>query len=80
MTDNPTATTAATIASDTCAVLDLAADQVDFDADLTDYGLDSLRLMTLVEKWREAGYEVDFVSLATEPVLNRWIDHFDGAQ
>ncbi|MEJ2858232.1 MULTISPECIES: phosphopantetheine-binding protein [unclassified Saccharothrix] len=45
-----------------------------FDADdLFAAGLDSVRLMTLVERWREAGAEVDFVRLAERPTLADWL-------
>ncbi|GGC53283.1 isochorismatase [Hoyosella rhizosphaerae] len=41
---------------------------------LSDAGMDSLRTMALVEKWREAGFEhIDFVTLATDPTLDSWL-------
>jgi bifunctional isochorismate lyase/aryl carrier protein len=42
------------------------------DTDLADLGLDSLRLTTLVERWREAGARIGFAELAEEPVLGAW--------
>ncbi|WP_166243335.1 isochorismatase family protein [Paenibacillus turpanensis] len=39
---------------------------------LMDLGLDSVRMMSLVEKWRREGAEVTFVELAEEPTLSRW--------
>ncbi|AUX23104.1 isochorismatase [Sorangium cellulosum] len=37
-----------------------------------DLGLDSIRLMTLVERWRGAGIDVTFVELAERPTLAAW--------
>lgn len=44
-----------------------------FDAEnLFEYGLDSIRLLTLLERWRAAGIEVSFVELAEQPTLAGW--------
>ncbi|MER0244558.1 phosphopantetheine-binding protein [Streptomyces sp. 796.1] len=44
------------------------------DENLVDYGLDSVRVMALVERWRrDHGVEVTFVDLAEEPAIERWI-------
>ncbi|WP_432483539.1 phosphopantetheine-binding protein [Kineococcus esterisolvens] len=53
----------------------LGCDPADLDADedLLDRGLDSIRLMTLVERWRRAGASgLEFADLAEQPVLRRW--------
>jgi bifunctional isochorismate lyase / aryl carrier protein len=39
---------------------------------LLDFGLDSIRLMSLIEHWRHEGVEVDFADLAERPTLNHW--------
>jgi bifunctional isochorismate lyase/aryl carrier protein len=39
---------------------------------LLDAGLDSIRLMTVVQRLREAGHDVSFVDLAEEPTLAAW--------
>ncbi|TNJ61567.1 isochorismatase [Paenibacillus hemerocallicola] len=39
---------------------------------LIDRGLDSVRLMSLVERWRRFGAEVAFVELAERPTLKDW--------
>lgn len=40
--------------------------------DLLDLGLDSIRLMTLVEQLRNAGVDITFVELAEHPTLASW--------
>ncbi|MFC9896306.1 phosphopantetheine-binding protein [Nocardia sp. NPDC127579] len=63
------------VRADIAAALDLRPEELAEDTDLLDAGLDSVRLMSLVEKWRAAGAaDIDFVTLAAEPVLGRWLD------
>ncbi|MQS10258.1 isochorismatase family protein [Streptomyces sp. IF17] len=43
------------------------------DENLADHGLDSIRLMSLLERWRvEYGVDLAFPDLAEEPVIERW--------
>ncbi|MDV3205737.1 phosphopantetheine-binding protein [Rhodococcus sp. DMF-1] len=63
-----------TIRTDVARLLEIEADELDPAVSLVDQGLDSVRLMALVERWRDAGADVDFVSLATEPQLEAWYD------
>ncbi|RKT55495.1 phosphopantetheine-binding protein [Saccharothrix australiensis] len=43
------------------------------DADLQDLGLDSMRIMSLVERWRAAGATgLEFADLAEQPSLGHW--------
>ncbi|MFJ2298341.1 phosphopantetheine-binding protein [Oerskovia paurometabola] len=46
-----------------------AAHEIGLDDDLTDHGLDSVRLMALLERWRAAGRSVEFAQVAVEPTL-----------
>jgi len=62
----------ATILSDIARILEVDRDELDPTVSLVDQGLDSLRLMALVELWRDGGADVDFVSLASEPDLEQW--------
>lgn len=39
---------------------------------LIDWGLDSIRIMSLVEQWRRQGTDVSFVELAERPTLGDW--------
>ncbi|MFZ2526337.1 MAG: phosphopantetheine-binding protein [Rhodococcus sp. (in: high G+C Gram-positive bacteria)] len=61
-----------TVLADTARILEVELDELDPSVSLVDQGLDSVRLMALVEHWRGAGAEVDFVSLASEPDLEQW--------
>lgn len=43
------------------------------DENLVDLGLDSIRLMTLLARWRsDHGTEVTFVDLAERPAVDAW--------
>ncbi|WP_224244037.1 isochorismatase family protein [Hyalangium gracile] len=42
------------------------------DENLLEKGLDSLRIMSLVERWRRTGAEITFVQLAERPTLSEW--------
>ncbi|WP_459503143.1 isochorismatase family protein [Bacillus sp. C1] len=42
------------------------------DEDLLNRGLDSVRIMSLVEKWRQVGVEVTFADLAERPTIYDW--------
>ncbi|MER6396658.1 phosphopantetheine-binding protein [Kitasatospora sp. NPDC001603] len=51
------------------------------DDDLRDLGLDSMRLMHLIEKWRARGARVDFADLADlgAPTVRVWSAHLSAA-
>jgi bifunctional isochorismate lyase/aryl carrier protein len=60
-------------------VTPLLDEQFGDDDDLFDAGLDSIRLMTVVEHLRAGGHEVSFVDLAERPTLNAWTELLGGA-
>ncbi|WKB55527.1 isochorismatase family protein [Eleftheria terrae] len=53
-------------------VLGVPPEEVDTTASLLHQGLDSIRLMTLVERLRAGGHGVGFVELAEAPTLAQW--------
>ncbi|MFE5947234.1 phosphopantetheine-binding protein [Streptomyces sp. NPDC056480] len=57
---------------DVAAVLGVIPTAVAEDVPLHEQGLDSIRLMTLVEQWRARGAAVTFADLAERPTLNEW--------
>lgn len=64
--------TAVTVRADVAALLHLRPEEIVDTDDLFEYGLDSVRLLTLLERWREAGAEVSFVDLAEDATLAHW--------
>ncbi|MGW0435668.1 phosphopantetheine-binding protein [Micromonospora sp. NPDC003197] len=53
-------------------VIEVLGEPVGDDDNLLDAGLDSIRLMTLVERWRADGREVSFLDLAEDPTIAGW--------
>lgn len=69
------------IVADIAGALGVAPETLSNDEDLIDAGLDSIRLMSLIEKWRAAGsVGVDFPTLAADPTLGPWITVILGAE
>jgi aryl carrier-like protein len=64
------------IRSDVSDVLGISPVTVTDDTPLTDQGLDSIRLMSLVERWRAFGSTVTFADLAERPTLKDWAEFF----
>ncbi|ASR37271.1 hypothetical protein BAY61_22280 [Prauserella marina] len=60
------------IRSDVLELLGADSSEVSDDDDLVDIGLDSIRIMHLVERWRARGADVNFVQLAEEPTIRGW--------
>jgi bifunctional isochorismate lyase / aryl carrier protein len=63
--------TPASVHTDVAEVLHL--DEVPADRNLFEIGLDSIRLITLLERWRAVGAEVTFLELAERPTLDDWL-------
>lgn len=57
---------------DVATILMMPASDIHASDNLLDLGLDSIRLMTLLEKWRAQGAKVDFVELAEAATLGEW--------
>jgi len=49
------------------SLLDEADDEFGADDSLLDYGLDSVQVMQLINKWNKAGLQISFVELAKNP-------------
>lgn len=60
------------ILADVAEVLGEPAEAIADHDDLLDRGMDSIRLMSLVETWRKHGAETDFIALAEEPTVAAW--------
>jgi bifunctional isochorismate lyase/aryl carrier protein len=58
--------------ADAAAVLGAPRDALIDDQTLLDQGLDSIRLMYLVERWRALGVTLTFAELAERPTLDKW--------
>lgn len=53
-------------------LLQMTAQDLSDDDNLLYAGLDSVRLMHLLERWRRAGANLNFVELAEQPAINAW--------
>ncbi|MFI6638587.1 phosphopantetheine-binding protein [Streptomyces sp. NPDC050504] len=61
------------IRADVADLLGCDPAEIDPEDNLMDHGLDSVRIMTLIERWRTAGAtEVEFPDLAERPELAHW--------
>ncbi|MDX3746443.1 phosphopantetheine-binding protein [Streptomyces sp. AK08-02] len=58
--------------ADLAECLFLRPDEVDLEESPLDAGLDSLRIVTLVERWQAAGADVSFVDLAERTSFAQW--------
>ena len=54
------------------ACLQVPAADLQEEDSLLDWGLDSIRIMSLLESWRRAGLDLSFMTLAEQPTLTAW--------
>lgn len=67
------------VRADVAELLGCDPAELDLDEDLLERGLDSIRVMALVERWREAGATaLEFADLAEQPVLRHWMTILGG--
>lgn len=53
-------------------LLDVPAEEIEPKDSLLDFGLDSVRIMSLVGDWQQAGLDLSFMELAAQPCLAHW--------
>ncbi|MGE4336564.1 MAG: phosphopantetheine-binding protein [Pigmentiphaga sp.] len=58
--------------TDVAAILHEDPSEILDDDNLIDLGLDSIRAMALVTRWREAGADIEFAELAERAELAHW--------
>ncbi|MEU3080126.1 MULTISPECIES: phosphopantetheine-binding protein [Streptomyces] len=68
----PSALTLQQFRADLAEVLHQEPDEVDLEDNPVSAGLDSLRLVTLVERWEQYGIAVSFIDLAELPSFRHW--------
>jgi bifunctional isochorismate lyase/aryl carrier protein len=61
------------IRRDVAELLYVDPEELDEGEDLFAAGLDSVRILTLVEQWRQAGLDVTFTELAERATLAGWL-------
>lgn len=60
---------------DVAEILQVNPADVDHHQDLLDQGMDSVRIMELVDLWRRRGAEgIDFIALSEDQRLERWLE------
>jgi aryl carrier-like protein len=60
--------------ADIADLLYLEPADLDHEADLRDQGMDSVRVMELVERWRSAGLtQIDYIALAEDQRVAHWL-------
>ncbi|MDZ7931368.1 acyl carrier protein [Rhodococcus sp. 06-462-5] len=60
--------------TDIAEILYVDVAELERDVDLRDQGMDSVRIMALVQQWRQAGLpEVDFIALAEDQRIEHWL-------
>jgi bifunctional isochorismate lyase / aryl carrier protein len=58
--------------ADIALILHADAEEIADTDNLIDHGLDSIRLMSLVQQWQQAGAPITFEQLAEFPEITHW--------
>lgn len=58
--------------ADVARILQTDESEIADTDNLIDHGLDSIRLMSLIQEWQAAGATVTFEQLAEYPEINHW--------
>lgn len=64
--------------ADVAELLAAAPESIGRDDNLVEAGLDSIRIMTLSDRWQAAGAEIGFMELAESPTLRQWWELVSG--
>ena len=70
---SPGQITIGSLRTEVAELLDVPAEELGDDDDLTEWGLDSVRLMSLVNRWQMRGAAATFPELAAAPRLSAWV-------
>ena len=70
--DSPAALTLAQVRADIARILHTDEGDLDNADNLIDHGLDSIRLMSLTQRWQAAGAPITFDQLAEYPEIDHW--------
>ncbi|WP_159922762.1 MULTISPECIES: GNAT family N-acetyltransferase [Nocardia] len=54
------------------SLLEISADEIDRGGNLIEQGIDSVRMMRLVGRWRRLGYDIDLARLSADPTIDAW--------
>ena len=73
MTDSSSLFTLERVRDDIARVLQTDVEDIADTDNLIDHGLDSIRLMSLVQQWQADGAPVAFYQLAEYPEINHWL-------
>lgn len=58
----------------TAEILSIDPEKLRTKENLIDQGLDSMRMISLIEALRQKGYEVDFFAISALTTLEEWAD------
>lgn len=67
------------VRSEIAALLGEPDDEVGLDENLLGLGLDSVRVMTIVERWRGRGWDISLADLAGDPTVRGWHERLERA-
>lgn len=73
----PCISTATLLRQSLSQALDIPADKIPLEANLIEWGLDSVTLIRLAGQWRRQGLDVRFADLLADPRLSTWLSRLD---
>ncbi|MFD5038131.1 phosphopantetheine-binding protein [Streptomyces sp. NPDC087894] len=66
------------IRADVAELIGCDPTEIEPEENLTDLGLDSVRTMVLIDRWRAAGASLEYADLAEQPELGHWTELLTG--